>query len=92
MPRKLKYAKLTEYLRMRAKEGLRTLTLSFAEIDDLVRDERGGLPKSAYNPKYPWWSNNDENGRRSQAKAWKDAGYNAFPDHDKQTVTFAKIT
>ncbi len=92
MARKFKYARLSEYLQLRASEGRGTFTLSFAKVDELVRDVKGGLPDSAYNAKYSWWTNNDDKGRRSQAKAWMDTDYHAFPDHVNQTVTFKKNT
>lgn len=73
-----KYGPLRDFL---AAQGRNTVTLSFAEIDDLV----GALPPSAR--KYHlWWLNNDLSHQHCQS--WGEAGYTAHPDLRSEQVTF----
>ncbi|MEA5513449.1 helix-turn-helix transcriptional regulator [Nodularia sp. UHCC 0506] len=61
------------------------ITLSFAEIETLIKDS---LPNSAKS-KQAWWSNRSKGS--SQAYAWIEAGYRVENlDFDQQQVTFNK--
>lgn len=60
-----KYDPLFEHL-CRLPDG--PVELSFDEVDQLV----GGLPVSAERQR-AWWAN-EADGRRAQAKAWRNAG------------------
>lgn len=61
------------------------ITLSFVEIESLIKDS---LPNSAKS-KRAWWSNRKHGS--SQAYAWIEAGYRVENlDFDQQQVTFFK--
>lgn len=65
-----KYQPLEEHLESR-RRGTQQLTLSFAEIENILGDR---LPQSAYTYR-EWWSNQSDVSNRPQAKAWISAGY-----------------
>lgn len=76
-----KYDALRDELRRR---GQPRITMSFAEIDQLVP---GGLPNSAYTYQ-AWWANERET-RHVQRLAWLEAGYRVDRyDLGTRTVTF----
>ncbi len=77
-----KYDALRDELRRR---GQPRLTMTFAEIDQLVP---GGLPNSAF--QYgPWWSNSGDT--HVQWHAWREAGYGVERyDLSAKTVTFIR--
>ena len=77
-----KYTGLGDYLRSSDKEKV---SLSFSDMERLV----GPLPKSAHNPKYSWWGN-EESPRRGHAFAWLSAGYEAKADLEKRVVVFTR--
>ena len=64
-----KYQPLREYLM--SHQHLPSVRLTFAEIETLIGGE---LPDSA--SKYrEWWSNQSDTTNRSQAAAWRHAGF-----------------
>jgi DNA-binding transcriptional regulator YiaG len=77
-----KYQPLLEFLRGSEQNEI---TLSFAEIETLIKDI---LPNSAKN-KRAWWSNRSKGAL--QASGWIEAGYRVENvDFDQQQVTFRK--
>ncbi|MBD0386412.1 MAG: helix-turn-helix transcriptional regulator [Nostoc sp. C3-bin3] len=77
-----KYQPLLEFLRG---SDQNEITLSFAEIETLIKDI---LPNSAKN-KRAWWSNRSKGAL--QALGWIEAGYRVENvDFDQQQVTFRK--
>ena len=62
-----------------------TVTMTFAELDDLV----GGLPPGARGDR-TWWGNTTHPSR-SQARAWIGAGYRVGEVELKVAVTFVSI-
>ncbi|MTJ07060.1 MULTISPECIES: DNA-binding transcriptional regulator [unclassified Anabaena] len=63
------------------------ITLSFVEIESLIKDS---LPNSAKS-KRAWWSNRSKGAL--QASAWIEAGYRVENvDFDQQCVTFRQFT
>ncbi|WP_341527441.1 helix-turn-helix transcriptional regulator [Nostoc sp. UHCC 0302] len=77
-----KYQPLLEFLRGSAQNEI---TLSFAEIETLIKDT---LPNSAKS-KRAWWSNRSKGAL--QASAWIEAGYRVEEvDFDKQQIKFYK--
>jgi len=78
-----KYEPLETYL---SQKGSRGFELSFAEIEEILG---GSLPKSARRPQ--WWENKTNPAcRHVQVKAWRNAGYNAFPVADAGRVRFER--
>jgi len=78
-----KYDPLRDELR---KRGQPRVTMTFAEIDQLVP---GGLPNSAYQYQ-AWWANERET-RHVQSLAWCEAGYRVDRcDLAARTVTFVR--
>ena len=77
-----KYEKLHDYL---SDSDESEVSLSFEQIGQLV----GGLPNSAYNPKYSWWAN-EHSPRRVHASAWRSAGYEATADWGEESVVFRR--
>ena len=78
-----KYDPLTEHL---DRCGVNRLSLTFAEIDEMV----GGLPPTALK-KNEWWANEDvRTTRHSQCKSWQQAGFHASVDRSTGTVAFVK--
>jgi hypothetical protein len=76
-----KYDPLRDFL---AERAAKPVTLSFADIDQLV----GTLPRSAR--LYPlWWRNHDPS--HAHCRSWNDAGYTAHPDFSAQTVAFLPL-
>jgi hypothetical protein len=73
-----KYDPLRRYL---AERGGRPITLTFAQIDQLV----GALPPSARLHQL-WWRNDDPS--HSHCRSWNDVGYTAHPDFGAQKVAF----
>ncbi|MEH2196490.1 MAG: helix-turn-helix transcriptional regulator [Nostoc sp.] len=79
-----KYQPLLEFLRG---SDQNEITLSFAEIETLIKDT---LPNSAKS-KRAWWSNRSKGAL--QALSWIEAGYSVGDvDFDKQNVTFRQFT
>ena len=79
-----KYDPLYDFL----KDFIGDVTISFDDVARISGCPNGKLPPSAYNPDYPWW---DDNNRHSQATfGWVKAGYKAYPDFNRQTVTFRR--
>jgi DNA-binding transcriptional regulator YiaG len=79
-----KYQPLLEFLRGSKQNEI---TLSFAEIEILIKDT---LPNSAKS-KRAWWSNRSKGAL--QALSWIEAGYRVGDvDFDKQRVTFHQFT
>ncbi|MCC5622187.1 DNA-binding transcriptional regulator [Nostoc sp. CHAB 5715] len=77
-----KYQPLLEFLRGSEQNEI---TLSFAEIETLIKDT---LPNSAKS-KRAWWSNRSKGAL--QASAWIEAGYRVEDvDFDKQQIKFYK--
>ncbi|QSJ18323.1 helix-turn-helix transcriptional regulator [Nostoc sp. UHCC 0702] len=77
-----KYQPLLDFLRG---SDQNEITLSFAEIETLIKDT---LPNSAKS-KRAWWSNRSKGAL--QASAWIEAGYRVEDvDFDKQQVRFFK--
>jgi hypothetical protein len=78
-----KYDPLRRFLR---RNGNAEIGLSFAEIERMIG---AMLPKSAERPQ--WWANeSDPSSRHVQARAWLEAGYEAFPDAGSEKVTFRR--
>lgn len=64
-----KYQPLREYLS--ARQQMPVVRLTFAEMETIIG---GALPDSAF--KYrEWWSNQSDTRNRSQAAAWRQAGF-----------------
>lgn len=79
-----KYDPLRDELRRR---GQPRITMSFAEIDQLVP---GGLPNSAYQYQ-AWWADEREPKTHVQKLAWLEAGYRVDRyDLAARTVTFIR--
>ena len=78
----LKYERLARAL---AGSSASEVAMSFSELDVLV----GGLPASAWESS--WWANTRDF-RRSQARAWMDAGYRADRVELGVAVTFVRST
>lgn len=78
-----KYDLLGRYLSRRAGAEIE---LSFAEIERIIG---AMLPNSASRPQ--WWANeNDPQSRHVQSRAWRDAGYDAYPLVARERVRFAR--
>jgi Swt1-like HEPN len=73
-----KYDPLRDFLTER---GAAPITLTFAQIDELV----GTLPRSARLYQL-WWRNDDPS--HHHCRSWNDAGYMAHPDLAAQNVAF----
>jgi Swt1-like HEPN len=73
-----KYDPLRDFL---AERGVAPITLTFAQIDELV----GTLPRSARLYQL-WWRNDDPS--HHHCRSWNDAGYTAHPDLAAQKVAF----
>ena len=77
-----KYAPLADHLRASGRE---VLTMTFAEIEDVIGDD---LPPSAFSHR-AWWSNNPTN--NVMTHAWLEAGYEtANVDMKGCTLVFRK--
>ncbi|WP_226018193.1 hypothetical protein [Novosphingobium sp. FKTRR1] len=78
------YQPLSRYLKAREQDSWRT---SFAEVERVLDRP---LPRSAFEHR-PWWAN-QRAGRRSQAQAWLDAGWEMTSvDLVRKTVTFTRV-
>lgn len=83
-----KYQPLEDYLKSR-RNGAQQVTLSFAEIEDMLGDR---LPPSAYNYR-EWWANQSDVSNRPHARAWISAGYEVETVHQPprgKTVRFKR--
>jgi len=65
-----KYQELENHLRDIAKDKL-SISLSFKQIEDILGFD---LPKSARTHR-AWWGNEIDTSSRSQARAWRNAGF-----------------
>ena len=80
-----KYDPLRRFLRRNSRAEVQ---MSFADIERVIG---AMLPKSAERPQ--WWANEaDPLSRHVQAKAWLEAGYEAFLVADAEKVTFKRRT
>jgi hypothetical protein len=80
-----KYDPLRAHLRA---SGASSITLSFSEIEALLDES---LPPTAER-RPEWWANEtNPASRHVQCHAWRDAGYNAFPNLGARTVMFRRI-
>ena len=81
-----KYDALNRDLISKANAGERNVSMTFSEIERILGDP---LPASAR--KYrPWWGN-EKAERRSQARAWMDAGWEVdHVDINSEQVTFKR--
>jgi len=62
--------------------------LTFTEIERVIGTS---LPPTA-GKRSEWWANEiSPASRHVQCHAWRDAGFNAFPNLTGQTVTFRRI-
>ncbi len=78
-----KYDQLETYL---ARKGAAEIQLGFADIERIIGQM---LPKSAQRPQ--WWANEiDADSRHVQARAWRNAGYDAFWIKDAEQVRFVR--
>jgi len=78
-----KYDPLHRYLR---RQTASEVVLTFSEIENLLT---AMLPKSAR--RREWWANEASDGATHvQCRAWKRAGYLAFPLIDQERVAFRK--
>ncbi|AYV48232.1 hypothetical protein CFHF_07760 [Caulobacter flavus] len=78
-----KYDPLGGYLRRLKTDSV---DLGFAEIERILG---AMLPKSAQRPQ--WWANQiDPQGRHVQTRAWREAGYDAFPEAGAERVRFVR--
>jgi hypothetical protein len=78
-----KYDSLGRYLSRRSGAEIQ---MSFAEIERLIG---AMLPNGAARPQ--WWANDVEpSGRHVQARAWLDAGYDAFLVDGAERVRFTR--
>jgi hypothetical protein len=78
-----KYRPLQEYL---AGRGGPELQLSFGDVERIVG---GILPRSA--ARRQWWANeSDPFSSHVQCRAWREAGYDAFPRVSKRLVRFRR--
>ncbi len=69
-PMPSKYDPLTKYLSNLSAGTPNPLTLTLAEIEDILGCS---LPESAY--EYEQWWGNETNPNRVHARSWQDAGY-----------------
>ena len=78
-----KYDPLETYLRRKAGAEVE---LSFADIERILG---AMLPNSA--KRSQWWANElDPESRHIQYRAWRNAGFDAFPYPDAERVRFAR--
>ena len=78
-----KYDPLERYLSRKAGAEIE---LSFADIELIIR---GMLPNSAARPQ--WWANEtDLSSQHVQSRAWRNAGYDAFPVAGAERVRFRR--
>jgi len=76
-----KYDPLNRYLR---RQNAADVVLTFTEIENLLT---ALLPGSA--SRREWWVN-DAASTNVQARAWMEAGYDAFPETGRERVTFRR--
>lgn len=78
-----KYDPLGRFLR---RQSGADVDMSFADIERVIG---GMLPKSAARPQ--WWANEiDPDNRHVQSRAWRSAGYDAFPIAGAEKVRFRR--
>lgn len=78
------YEPLTRHLKSLSSESWST---NFGEIERIIRRS---LPPSAYDYR-PWWGN-QKKGTHSQARAWRDAGWETRDvDLKQETLRFEKV-
>lgn len=79
-----KYDPLRRFLR---RQRLDVVEMSFTDIE---RQIGALLPKSAQRPQ--WWANEASDATAHvQCRAWREAGYDAFPTVDRETVRFQRV-
>jgi hypothetical protein len=78
------YEPLTRHLRSLPSDSWST---NFSEIEKIIRRP---LPSSAYDYR-PWWGN-QKKGNHSQARAWRDAGWETRDvDLKRKTLRFERV-
>jgi hypothetical protein len=85
------WAMATKYdpLRLHLKRATTSsIVLTFAEIERVIG---AGLPPTAAK-RSEWWANETSPASRHvQCQAWRDAGFNAFPNLGARIVTFRRV-
>jgi hypothetical protein len=81
MRKPVKYLPLGAYL---GRRSTASMTLSFSEVEKVIG---AMLPPSARR-RHEWWANEMTH---AQSRAWREAGYAAFPNLHAGTVTFRRI-
>jgi hypothetical protein len=78
-----KYIRLYEFLKGQQVERI---TLSFNQIEELLKFK---LPASAYKHR-AWWANENE-GRHTHARSWRNAGWKTVNPEMGRQATFIKV-